>query len=303
MRALPRSAVLAMLACAAACNETIDDLRPVGGTTATDAEIERFVRRLHLDLAGAPPSDAALEEARGRVASAGNSTAIRRTLAEELVATAAFADTWVSELENQVYGGQTLETHYDFVCAVVRAGPPCDTCAPPGTGQNPCENCNCPVLVDLAAERASLATAATDLAAGTSTSAIGRRYADTDGFRALLGGPEGTATTLIEVYLGRTPQAEEIENAARMINGPLIPGSPAGLLYHRHGSSYADLLDIVFSDEIYREAVVTAAFERFLGRAPTPDELRHFVTFVDATDPDQRPVILALTSSREYFQP
>jgi hypothetical protein len=303
MRALPFRALLAVIAGTAACDETIDGQHPVGGTTATDAEIDRFVRRLHLDLTGEPPADATLEAARQRVADAGNSTAVRRALAEELIATPAFATTYVGELENRVYGGETLATHYDFVCAILRNNPPCDACAMPAPGQNVCEGCSCPVLVDLAGERASLETAAADLGAGATTAAIERRYADTDGFRALLGGPEGVATTLIEVYLGHLPQPEELENAARMVRGSLIPGSPAGLLYHRHGASYADLLDIVFSDEIYREAIVARAFERYLGRPPAPPELRQFTALVDPADPDQRAVILALTSSREYFQP
>jgi hypothetical protein len=301
MRATSRAAWLIVLA-VTACDSTVDGQHPVGGDVPTDAELERYVRRVHLDLIARPPSDDELATARQRIADAGNAAAARRALAEELLATPAWAETFVAELENRFFGGDTLDGQYDFVCFIVRDNPPCDLCAPP-TVEDACGNCDCPVLVDLAAERASLSTAAADLAAGATTSAIERRFADTDGFQALLGSLEAIGANLIEVFLGHTPQAEELDNATAMIQGPLADGQPAGLLYHQHGSDYADLIDIIFTSEVYREAIVIAAFERYLGRPPAPPELRHFTALIDRTNPDLRPVILAITSSREYFQP
>ena len=119
MRALGLYALLIL----GACDETIDGQHPVGGSTATEAAVERFVRRLHLDLTGSPPDDATLATARDRVVAAAGSTAIRRTLAEELVATPAFGTTFVAELENRVFGGETLSRHYDFVCGLARNQP------------------------------------------------------------------------------------------------------------------------------------------------------------------------------------
>jgi hypothetical protein len=86
-----------------------------------------------------------------------------------------------------------------------------------------------------------------------------------------------------------------------MIVGSLFPGSPAGLLFHRYGSSYADLVDIVFDSEVYREAMVRRVFDRYLSRSPTSVELAHFVSTLDATDPDARDLVRAVLSSREYF--
>lgn len=301
MRALLRAAWL--IALVPACDQTVDGQHPIGGTTPTDAELERFVRRLHLDLAARPPSDDELATERQELADAGNSTAARRALAETLVADPAWADTFVAELENRAYAGETLDSQYDFLCYLQIGVAPCEACPDPGPGDDPCTYCTCSALQGYAAERASLQTAAADLTGGASTSSIERRYADTYGFQFLLGSAEGVATNLIEVFLGRTPQTDELDNAAAMVNGSLTAGSPAGILYHRYGADYTELIEIIFASEVYREAMVTSAFERYLGRPPTPPELRHFTAQLDPTDPDLRPVILAITSSREYFQP
>jgi hypothetical protein len=306
MRALTITLLSSALAAAlavslAGCDETVGGQRPVGGSTATDAELERFVRRLHLDLAGQPPTDEALAAERQQLADAGNTAAARRVLAEGLVAAPAFAEVYVAELENRVYGGDTADGRYDFVCAILRIQ---ECTCPPPSGDDYCAGCaSCAPLGIYEAERVDLAETVADLAGGATTSSIERRYANTYGFRAISGSVEAVATNLIEVFLGRTPQSDELENAAAMVAGALAEGATAGLLYHRYGSDYADLIDIVFSDEIYREAMTTFAFARYLGRPPTPPELRHFTALIDAANPDARPVILAITSSREYFQP
>ena len=301
MRALLFGALVGLAG--AACSDTHDGLHPVGTESATPAQLERYVRRLHLDLAARPPSDDELATERQQLADAGNSTAARRALADQLVAAPAWADAFVAELENRAYAGETLDSQYDFLCYLQIGVAPCEACPDPGPGDDPCTYCACSALADYAAERANLQTAAADLAGGATTSSIERRYADTYGFQFLLGSAEGIATNLIEVFLGRTPQADELDNASAMVNGSLTADSPAGILYHRYGANYTELIDIVFTSEVYREAMVTGAFARYLGRPPSPDELRHFTAQLDPSDPDLRPVILAITSSREYFQP
>jgi hypothetical protein len=59
----------------------------------------------------------------------------------------------------------------------------------------------------------------------------------------------------------------------------------------------------VFDDEIYREAVVASVFDRYLARQPSSAERAHFVSVLDATDPDAQLVIEAVLSSKEYFDP
>jgi hypothetical protein len=86
-----------------------------------------------------------------------------------------------------------------------------------------------------------------------------------------------------------------------MVFGSFVPGSPAGLLFHRHGANYADLVDIIFASEVYREAAVDAVFLRYLGRGATPEELAFFAGDLDQVSPDVRPVMRAVLSSREYF--
>jgi hypothetical protein len=118
---------------------------------------------------------------------------------------------------------------------------------------------------------------------------------------ALASSPEARVKALFDDFLARTAEADEVENGRAMIIGPVIPGSPAGLVFHRLGASYADLVDIVFHSEVYREAVVRRVFERYLARSPSPAELAHFVATLDATDPDARGLVRAVVSSREYF--
>jgi hypothetical protein len=216
------------------------------------------------------------------------------------MAAAPWANVWIEELENRVLGGDTLEFRYQFICSIVRQqNPMCQTCGP---AADPCANCACPQLTQLLGERTALMTGASDLRGGMATGAVERRYAMATGYFALSGTPENRARALFADFLGRPAEGEEIENARNMIVGGL-GGGPAGLLFHRHGSNYADLIDIVFDDEIYREAVVAGVFERYLARQPSSAERAHFVRQMSATSPDARPVIEAVLSSKEYFNP
>jgi hypothetical protein len=283
----------------AACDSTETGLSPVGGDQPSQAEIERFARRLHLDLTGAPPSDAFLADAVERLG-AGNTADARRGLADELIASPGFAQLFIEELENRAYGGETAEARYDFLCGVIRGDDPaCDACDFPDDGDF-CGSCDCAILQQLYTEREALFEAGDDLTGGDTTSSVERRYVASLPFRAL-STPEGTADALFEGFLGHLPQDEERMNAAAMVQGALFPGSPAGLLFHRHGSEFDDLVEIVFESEVYREAAVAAVFERYLGRRPTAPELGVFSAEL-GDEPDARPVILAVVSSREYFE-
>ena len=108
---------------------------------------------------------------------------------------------------------------------------------------------------------------------------------------------------LFDDFLARPAEPDEIENGRAMIIGAFFPTSPAGLMFHRHGSNYDELIDIVFDSEIYREAMVAMVFDRYLARAPSPAERAHFVSVLDPAMPDARPVIEAVLTSREYFDP
>lgn len=293
------AATAALLALAlAACDETVGGHAPVGGDEATEASLQRFVRRAHLDLAGTPPDEATLAADVAALRASTNPTAARRALVQRLMAAPAWASVWVEELENRVLGGETLTGRYQFLCTIIRNDDEaCRGCA----AADPCD-CACPVLTQLRSERDALATATADLRGGDPTSAIEQRYARAIGYFALANGPEGRAAALFEDFLGRPAEADEIENARAMIFGGL-GGGPAGLIFHRHGSNYDDLLDIVWGSEVYREATVTAVFERYLARRPTAAELAHFVGRLDAGAPDQRPVIEDVLTSKEYFTP
>jgi hypothetical protein len=285
----------------AACGDTIDGNQPIGTAVDTDAQIQRYLRRVYLDLPGHPPSDGELTDATARLHDAANTAAARGALVDELIADDAFAKTWLGELENGVFGGNSLAQQYALVCGLVRAiAPPCMAC----TEADACA-CACAAMQPFNAERTQLRTSQADLDGGTHTATIERRYAMASGYFVLAGAPEIRVKALFDDFLSRTAESDEIENGRAMIVGSLFPGSPAGLLFHRYGSSYADPVDIVFHSEVYREAMVRRAFERYLARAPSAAELAHFVTTLGdnvATDPDARGLVRAVVSSREYFE-
>ena len=165
---------------------------------------------------------------------------------------------------------------------------------------DPCA-CACAQIQPLATERAQLRLSAADLRGGTKSSTIERRYAMATGYFALVGAPEARVTALFDDFLARAAEPDEIENGRAMIVGALFPPAPAGLLFQKLGGTYADLIDIVFGSEVYREAMVRRVFDRYLARSPTAPEMSHFVSTLDANEPDARSLVRAVVSSREYF--
>ena len=289
--------VVAVL-CLAACNDTHGGQQPIGGAVDTEAEIQRYLRHVYLDLNGRAPTDDELATATTRLQGAGNTSSARGELVDELIASSEFAAVWTEELENTIFGGNTLEEQYDLVCGIIRGtDPACLSCS----GADSCA-CSCPVMGVYFEERENLRLTPIDFSDGVASSAIERRYAAAFGYFALAGAPETRVRTLFDDFLSRPAEPDEIENGRSMIFGAILPGSPAGLLFHRHGSDYADLVDIVFSSEVYREAIVRRVFERYLARAVAPVELAHFTSTLDAGDPDLRDVVRAVVSSREYFE-
>jgi len=282
----------------AACNQTHDGQQPVGGSVDSEAAIQRYLRHAYLDLTGKPPTDDELSAATLRLANADNTPTARGELADELIAKPAFATSWVEELENGVFGGNDLEAQYTQVCGLVRATTQaCMSC----TDADPCA-CTCSAMTQFATERAQLRRSPTELSDGTASSVIERRYALATGYFFLLGAPETRINALFDDFLGRPAEPDEIENGRAMIFGAIIPGSPAGLMFHKHGATYTDLIDIIFTSEVYRESIVRRVFDRYLARDPDSIELEHFTPTLDANEPDLRSVVRAVVSSREYFE-
>lgn len=286
----------------AGCDDTVTGQKPVLSDEPDPVQMERFVRRLHLDLTGQTASDSFVETAVADLAAANNSVAARAELADELMASQEFAETYVAEIDNKVFGGEGALDRYNLLCVNIRNfDPACQTCPPP-SGESTCSNCTCPALQTIETERLELDASAQDLGAGdATTSEIDRRFGDSQAVSALTGA-EGTTMVLFETFLGRLPEAEEIRNATAMIFGLVFqPDQPAGLLFQHHGSNAEDLRDIIFESEIYREAMVNFAFEKYLGRLAGPNELRAVLAELDDADPDVRPVVRVIVSSGEYF--
>ncbi len=296
-----RRVALCALAVAAlltvACVEQVGGNVPAGGATSTVPERERFLRRAYLDLTGAPPSDAELVAGVERLAAG---AAARPELVADLIASEAFATTFVAELENRVFAGAEMEGQVQFVCALARAfEPECLGCAPDTTDQ--CADCDCAVLVTVRAERDRFREAADDLLAGASTGELEHRYAGSVTLRRTRGTVPEIVDGLFRLALGRGAGTDELANGFRMTIGTFLPDNPAGLLFHRYGSTVDDLVAIVYESEPYREAVVGGVLRRYLGRSASATELRHFIAQLDPDSPDARPVIEAVVSSREYF--
>ena len=111
-----RTRLLAILLCLAACDETVPAGKPVGTTVATEAQIQRYMRRAYLDLSGAVPTADELTSQTARLRDEGTTPTARGALVDELLAGEKFSKVWVEELENGIFGGNTLEQQYAFLC-------------------------------------------------------------------------------------------------------------------------------------------------------------------------------------------
>lgn len=292
--------VLFAISTLAACDQQYGGYAPVGGGEPEPAELSRFVRRLHLDLTGTPASDEYVQSSVKTLAADGDWRA-RAALAEALVSSEQFAELYVAELSNRTFAGESIADRYALICNVVRgSNPACTGCA---ASADPCESCDCALITELREERDALFSAAADLAEGAATGEIDRRFAAATGFRLSFGNPATVANALFELALGRPAEPEQLENAQAMVIGAFPdPNAPAGLLFHRHGKSYDELIDIIFESEAYRDAAVEAVFLRYLGRLVKPGERAHFSASLDPAAPDVRDVIVSVTSSQEYFE-
>jgi hypothetical protein len=269
------------------------------GDDVTPAQKERFARRIHLDLTGLPPEPDAQQALLRRLDEEGNTAEVRAAVASEILASPAARSLLVAEMTEAAYSGQTLDVGYELVCDVaIFMDAECGACDYDGA----CA-CDCPQIQGFAKEREALEALVASLAAdgGARTSDIERALSASSPFLFNNTSAEGIARQVFQVFLGRPPEPDEMRNARFMIFGTFVPPAPSGLLFHRHGGSYEDLLDIVFESEVYREALVGRVFSRYLGRRPTSDELRFFSGSLDAERPDARALIQAVVSSSEYF--
>jgi hypothetical protein len=294
---MQRVVLVALLPYVAGCGK-VTGVQPVAGRSST-LQQERFVRRLYLDLTGARPTEAQLIAGEARLVDDESATS-RGALAAEVLHLPAFASNYVGELLNRVLAGEEPRARYDLICASYRNFiPECQACPAPDPTKSLCADCACEELAQLHAEERLLSGSADALTAGEATSAIERRIASSYMLQSSYGDGPALADALFRGFLSRTPSDDERRNAAQMAVAQTV--GHKGVLFHRYGDDFGDLVDILFASEAYREAIVEAAFVRYLGRPPTAVERAHFVARLDAEKPDARPVIQAVVSSREYF--
>jgi hypothetical protein len=285
-----------LLLCGACSLES--NLLPASGGQASAIEVERFARRLYLDLLGSSPGAADLSALETKLAGAGTA-ALRAAAADDLMTRTAFAKNYVVELEGRVFAGEQLSNTYQLICLVFSVYDPACKNIPPSDMMDQC-SVDCASVKSLADERALLAGSSDDLAAGATTSTIERRYASAMVFRYSFVDQKALADGVWNGFLGRKAGADEERNASLMAYD-LQDQRPKGVIFGKLGGNLTDLVDIVFSSEAYREAMVQYAFVRYLGRPPSPVELAVFADRVDAENPDLRPLTRAVVSSREYF--
>lgn len=282
------------------CREVDPGHLAVGTSEASPLAQERFLKRLGMDLTGSKPDEAALHEQLARLEREGNTPEVRGAIANELMQTRAFGQTFVEEIEPRAFSGLRADTLYPLLCsAFAEALPACANCVEQeGFYDDPCA-CSCSEVATLRDEWDAIQAAPDDLVSGAaSTSAVARRFAEGDGLVQGAGTAEGIAAALFDAFLGRAPEAEEIRNVRALTLG--VEGVK-GILFGRIGGDYADLVDILFESPVYREAAVAQVFNRYLGRDATPAELSHFTRQLDPDDPDVRGVIVSVVSSQEYF--
>ena len=128
-----------------ACNETHGGNQPIGGDVDTEAEIQRYLRRAYLDLTGSGPSDAELAASTTRLHDGrqhvGGARRARRRAARQVE----FSTVWVEELENAIFGGNSISSSTTTSCArSSRPDPACKSC----TLTDSCA-CPCPPIVPL----------------------------------------------------------------------------------------------------------------------------------------------------------
>jgi hypothetical protein len=281
------------------------DNRPVGSDAPSAAAFERFVRRATLDLNGKAPSASEVDAAAQKLLASTEPLAERRALVDALLTKPAFASLYVSELEARAFGGQSRADRSAFACLeTAAANPACASC----TTGDLCA-CSCAPVREVAAQNTAIEEAAAQLEGGATTASIERLFAESYVTYAGSGGdPTARATHFFEVFLGRTPEPEESENAVALILGPLVDDgttivqSASGLVFGAHGKTFADLVELTFSSEVYREATVRAVFRRYLGREPSAVEILHFTRELDADAPDVKPIVREVIASKEYFE-
>ena len=153
------------------------------------------------------------------------------------------------------------------------------------------------------AERAKLRLTADRLLAGTSTLVARAALRAATGYFVLAGSPEGRVRALFDDFLSRAAEADEIENGRAMV-------SSDGFLTTRRSRCcstatarrYADLIDIVFDERDLSRGDGPPRV-RALPRAHADvDRARALHAHPGCTDPDMRPLVRAVVSSREYFE-
>jgi len=280
-----------------ACTQQ-SNLLPASGGQASPIEVERFARRLYLDLLGSAPAAADLTALETLLHGAGTA-ALRAAAADDLMARPGFAKNYVVELEGRVFAGEQVANTYQLICLAFADYDPACKNVPPSDLMDQC-SVDCPSVKMLSDDRALLGKSADDLAAGSTTSAIEQRYAASMAFRYSFVDQKALADALFNGFLGRKAGLDEERNATLMAYD-IQDQLPKGVLFGKLGGNLPDLVGIVFGSEVYRESMVQYAFGRYLGRAPSPVELAVFADGLDAQNPDLRPLVRAVVSSREYF--
>jgi len=86
-----------------ACDSTESGVIPVGGEQISPTEVERFVRRAHLDMLGTAASDEFVTTKAGELVTAGNTAPARAEFVGDMVTEPAWANATLDEKEKRAF--------------------------------------------------------------------------------------------------------------------------------------------------------------------------------------------------------
>lgn len=122
-----------------------------------------------------------------------------------------------------------------------------------------------------------------------------RRCVDNNFYDEINMGTENFVVSCFSHFLSRYPTMAELEEGKKIVD------AQPGQLFGQYGRSKLDFLDIFFAANSYYEGQVQLLYQRFLYRAPTPDEWSASVSLYRSSG-DYRALWRRILTSTDYVR-
>lgn len=122
-----------------------------------------------------------------------------------------------------------------------------------------------------------------------------RRMVDNYAYDQINMGTENFVLSIFDLILLRQPTTAELLEGKNMVDGF------EGTLFLKIGNSKSDLLDIFFASQEYYASQVTAAYQKYLFRDPTVEELSEYTTLYNTTG-SYEDVLVEILATDEYVR-